>query len=297
MNISLKKILAFILCVGFASGANYYLDYSQDVSPIVSSYTASSLPDYKGKLVIDLQDNQPKFTQEQLDMDQGEIIFQELDELGRVQSVIGMISYENLPSQNEERESIGMVKPSGWQVARYDDLIEDHYLYNRCHLIAWSLSGENANEKNLITGTHALNHEGMLPYEQEILSYIRKTHKPVLYQVAPIYKGEELVCRGVEMQAYSIEDNGRSICFHVFCFNVQPGIEIDYATGESHREGVQNQREVNQMYVVNIRTKKFHDPSCENAKTISKENRKEIVSTKSLLDQEGYEGAGCCINQ
>ena len=133
------------------------------------------------------------------------------------------------------RGPIGMVKPSGWHTIRYDGLIEGNYLYHRCHLIAYQLAGENANEKNLITGTRDLNLEGMLPFENAIADYVKKTGHHVLYRVTPDFHGTELVARGVRLEAYSVEDNGSGICFHVYLYNVHPGIEINYATGNSSR--------------------------------------------------------------
>ena len=141
-----------------------------------------------------------------------------------------------MPKEGEERGDIGSVKNlSGWVQKRYDNLIKDKYLYNRCHLIGWQLSAENANKQNLITGTRYLNTEGMLPFENEVAGYINTNVKNhVLYRVTPIYKDENLLASGVEMEAWSVEDNGKGVCFNVYCYNVQPGIAIDYATGESN---------------------------------------------------------------
>ena len=134
----------------------------------------------------------------------------------------------------EKRGSIGMIRPSGWQTARYDDLISTKYLYNRCHLIAYSLAGENANERNLITGTRYMN-ENMIPYENEVAAYVRETEGHVLYRVTPVFEGKNLLASGVEIEAMSVEDRGRSVAFHVFLYNAQPGVGIDYATGENWR--------------------------------------------------------------
>ena len=132
----------------------------------------------------------------------------------------------------EKRGSISKVKPSGWQISKYD-FVDGKYLYNRCHLIGYQLTAENANEKNLITGTRYLNVDGMLPFENLVADYVKETDNHVLYRVTPAFVGSELVARGVEMEAYSVEDEGRGVCFHVYCYNVQPGVEIDYATGEN----------------------------------------------------------------
>ena len=132
-----------------------------------------------------------------------------------------------------EREAIGMIKPSGWQTIKYPDVISDLYLYNRCHLIAYALTGQNANEQNLITGTRYMNISGMLPFENLVIDYLEETNNHVLYRVTPFFKGNELIARGVEMEALSVEDGGEGLCFHVFVYNYQPGIEIDYMTGDS----------------------------------------------------------------
>ena len=154
--------------------------------------------------------------------------------MGRCGACEASVGLDLLPE--DDRESIGMVKPSGWHTVRYDDLISDKYLYNRCHLIAFCLSSLNAEERNLVTGTRYMNVTGMLPFETETVRYVEKTGNHVFYRVTPIFEGEDLVCRGVRMEAYSIEDSGERISFDVFCYNNQPGIVIDYATGESWRE-------------------------------------------------------------
>ena len=139
-----------------------------------------------------------------------------------------------MPAENEKRGAISSVKPTGWQTAKYPGVVEGNYLYNRCHLIGYQLAGENANEKNLITGTRYMNVEGMLPFENKVDEYIDKNPKNhVLYRVTPIFKNQNLVANGVQIEAYSVEDNGSGVCFNIYVYNVQPGIEIDYATGNS----------------------------------------------------------------
>ena len=158
--------------------------------------------------------------------------YSDLDSLGRCGTAYSNICEERMPT--EKRGSIGMIKPSGWHTVRYDDLITTKYLYNRCHLIAFQLAGENANEKNLITGTRHMNEE-MIPYENQVADYVRETGNHVLYRVMPLFEGENLLATGVEMEALSVEDDGEGVSFHIFIYNVQPGVEIDYATGESKR--------------------------------------------------------------
>ncbi len=175
-------------------------------------------------------DNIPTFDTSSFDSYEVEV-YEDLDALGRAVYTYAIVSTDTMPT--EERESIGMIRPSGWHTVRYDDLIEDKYLYNRCHLIAYALTGQNANEKNLITGTRYLNIEGMLPWEIKVIEYIENTGNHVAYQVIPVFEGDNLVASGVNMQAYSIEDGGKGLCFNVYCYNIQPGITIDYATGDS----------------------------------------------------------------
>lgn len=192
-----------------------------------------SIPDYSGKDTIELNGNVPNFTEYDLENIEGEL-FSPLDRLGRCGTAIALLDRSMMSA--EERGNIGMIRPSGWHTVRYDDLIEDKYLYNRCHLIAYAMTGQNSNELNLITGTRYLNTSGMLPFEIQVLQYLDGTDNHVLYRVTPFFKGNELVARGVEMEAWSVEDHGKGVCFHVFVYNQQPGVVIDYSTGDSHAE-------------------------------------------------------------
>lgn len=179
--------------------------------------------------------NDPGFSEKQLQNARKSYKkFSDLDSLGRCGTAEASVGRDLLPT--EKRQSIGMIRPTGWHTVRYDNLIEDRYLYNRCHLIAFCLCGENANEKNLITGTRYMNVEGMLPFETKVLDYVRDTGNHVLYQVAPDFKGDNLLASGVRMKAESVEDNGKGIKFNVYVNNVQPGILIDYKTGDSKAE-------------------------------------------------------------
>jgi len=195
--------------------------------------TDFQIPEYTGQPYIEINGNRPYF--ENLDKNKKAFEkYSELDNLGRCGVAYANLGTELMPK--EERGSIGQIKPAGWHTVKYPDLIEGMYLYNRCHLIAWCLAGENANEKNLITGTRYMNIKAMLPLEEKIAGYIDKTGNHVLYRVTPIYEGKNLLASGVVIEAYSVEDRGKGICFCVYCFNVQPGIIIDYATGESWTE-------------------------------------------------------------
>ena len=197
--------------------------------------TMDSLPAYEGEPYVILWGNEPSFTEEERTSSQAYEVYEPLDLLGRCSMTEACIGPELMPT--EEREGIGMVKPSGWHTVRYDDLIDGNYLYNRCHLIGYQLTGENANEANLITGTRYLNVEGMLPFENLVADYVQETGNHVLYRVTPDFRGVELVARGVQMEAWSVEDNGEGVRFHVYCYNVQPGVEIRYLDGESWRIG------------------------------------------------------------
>ena len=209
-------------------------DETQDVITFSAHGGAAQtirIPTYRGEASVALNDNRPDFDEADLTTEAFED-YSDLDDLGRCGGAYANICKGLMPT--EKRGSIGMIRPTGWQTARYDDLITTKYLYNRCHLIAYSLAGENANERNLITGTRYMN-ENMIPYENEVADYVRETDGHVLYRVTPVFEGENLLASGVEIEAMSVEDRGKSVAFHVFLYNVQPGIEIDYATGQNQR--------------------------------------------------------------
>lgn len=189
---------------------------------------------YAGQPYTVIKDNVPDFTEEEKSCTDTFEYYGELDALGRCTVTFVNVCPQTQPA--EKRGTIGQVRPSGWHTVKYNDLIDGNYLYNRCHLIGYQLTGENANVSNLITGTRYLNVEGMLPFEDMVDDYVDQTKNHVLYRVTPIFKGDDLVARGVRMEAWSVEDAGTGICFDVFCYNVQPGIVIDYATGDSQRE-------------------------------------------------------------
>ena len=226
-------IVAIIIVLGIAA-----LRAVRTVKPSVlgsSSQSAAdfSIPQYSGSVCVEINDNIPFFEESEVTTAAFEE-YSPLDRLGRCGPATACLCRETMPT--EERGPIDMIRPSGWHTVRYDDLIEDKYLYNRCHLIAYSLSGENDNERNLITGTRYMNIEGMLPFEIETFNYILDTGNHVLYRVTPCFRENDLVAAGVLMEAYSVEDNGWGLSFNVFVFNIQPGIVIDYETGNSRRE-------------------------------------------------------------
>lgn len=252
------------------------------------------IPVYTGEPYVVLNENVPLFSEKEKEGAAYEY-YSELDDLGRCGYVQAKIGIELMPT--EERGPIGMVKPSGWHLVKYDH-IEDNYLYNRCHLIGYQLTGENANEKNLITGTRYLNIEGMLPFENLVADYIQNTGNHVIYRVTPIFKEENLLADGVQMEAVSIEDDGAGICFNVFVYNVQPGVEIDYATGENRlteplRE-FPNEEKEELSYVLNTNTGKFHYETCDSVNDMKEKNKEMFYGSRDEIIGMGYEPCGRC---
>ena len=230
-SVVVSLILAIIVLVmAYQEDAKNHEITSSNTSEI--SFHLEDVPEFSDKPYVVLNENIPNFAENDLTLEPFEK-YSELDELGRCGVAFANVCKEIMP--NEPRGEIGSVKPSGWHTVRYDDLVEGKYLYNRCHLIGYQLAGENANEKNLITGTRYLNVKGMLPFENQVNDYVEETNHHVLYRVKPIFEGENLVASGVEMEAYSVEDKGEGVCFHVYVYNCQPDIQIDYTTGESRR--------------------------------------------------------------
>lgn len=247
---------------------------------------------YTGEAYYTINDNIPQF--DSYTYSESFETYGELDSLGRCTTCFANIGPDLMPT--EERGAIGSVKPTGWQTTKYD-CVDGKYLYNRCHLIGYQLTAENANEKNLITGTRYMNVEGMLPFENEVAEYIRKTENHVLYRVTPDFKGDELVARGVQIEAYSIEDKGKGVCFNVYCYNIQPNIEINYKNGESKyigTEATSSYTSEKQSYIVNISTKKFHKPDCTSLKNTKSKNKKSYFGYRESLISNGYSPCGQC---
>lgn len=194
----------------------------------------AEIPDFDGRDSVTLNGNRPLFTEAERSA-KPYVSFSAFDDLGRTGAGTAMLGPELLPTK--ERGPVGDFRPSGWHTVRYDDLIEDHFLYNRCHVIGYLLCGDNATPENLFTGTRYLNSSSMLEYEMKVSYYIHRTGNHVAYRVTPEYEGKNLVATGVRMEAWSIEDSGKGLCFHVFVYNIQPGIIIDYRTGDSRRAG------------------------------------------------------------
>lgn len=231
----MKKIKAILLILALTVLSAYGLlesDTGNNLDYDGAYLELEDIPEYSGETYTVINDNVPYFEEEELEQEIFES-YSPLDKYDRCGVAYAMLGEELMPT--EERESIRDVKPTGWQTSAYEDLIRDTYLYNRSHLIAFSLAGENANTSNLITGTDYMNKEGMQPFELAVLEYIRDTGNHVLYRVSPIFEDDELVARGVQMEAYSVEDSGEGICYNVYIYNVQPGVVIDYETGENWR--------------------------------------------------------------
>ena len=228
-------VLAVVLVNVLKKQARRLSQYNAQGSVSIVDDSPETISEYDGKDYIELNKGIPMFNSWDLENITGEH-YSELDDLGRCGVAYAMIDRTMMPT--EKRESIGQIRPSGWNQEKYEGIIDSEppYLYNRSHLIAYALTGQNANELNLITGTRYMNATTMLPWEEQVMRYLDYSDNHVLYRVTPYFKGNELVARGVEMEAYSVEDNGEGVCFHVFVYNVQPGIEIDYKTGESREE-------------------------------------------------------------
>ncbi len=269
--------------------------------------SALEVPPYSGNPYVTLNGGQPLFTKDEIVTSSYEF-YSPLDSYGRCGVVRACIGKDIMPT--EDRESISSVDPSGWINNKYDsDLVSGGYIYNRSHLIGFQLTGENANERNLITGTRYFNVEGMLPFENMVADYLKEEpNNHVMYRVTPIYDGNNLVARGVQMEAYSVEDEGDGICFNVYIYNVQPGIAIDYATGNNWldtenppvvtdkvTESVVTDQEGNTVtFVLNTNTKKFHKPTCSAAEDINVVNREDYAGTRDALIADGYEACGRC---
>lgn len=254
-----------------------------------------------------IHDNKPFFTKKQKKKKTAFETYSNLDSFGRCGVAFANICKEIMPT--EKRGEIGMIKPSGWHTIKYD-CISDRYLYNRCHLIGYQLAGENANPKNLITGTRYLNVTGMLPFENKIADFVKDTGYHVLYRVTPIYKGDNLVAHGVLMEGYSVEDRGKGIKFCVFCYNAQPGITIDYKDGSSrlssdtqNPDKQNNDKSSNDIttakdssgkYVLCLSTKKFHKPSCRYVSQISIKNKKTVKWKRTKIIKKGYVPCKVC---
>lgn len=300
LNILLILIVSLSVLSGCSAGENNFfndLDITAQSASDYSNYDLSNIPDYDGKAYVELNGNVPEFSKSEKTYSESFEEYGKLDSLGRCTYAVSCIGKDLMPT--EKRGSIGSVKPSGWHISKYD-FVDGKYLYNRCHLIGYQLTAENANERNLITGTRYLNVEGMLPFENDVADYIEITNNHVYYKVTPIFEGNNLVANGVQMQAYSVEDNGQGISFNVYCYNVQPGVAIDYATGDNQAvasssiTSTSSDEADKKTYIVNTKTKKFHNPDCEGVKKMSSSNKKKYKGTRDSLISNGYSPCQKC---
>lgn len=292
-----------------------------------SAFNAADVPAYFGEPYTAVNNNEPYFTSDDLTTEAFEN-YSELDTMGRCGVAYANVCLETMPT--EKRGSISEVKPTGWHSVKYDN-VDGKSLYNRCHLIGYQLTAENANQQNLITGTRYLNVDGMLPFENMVADYVKETDNHVLYRVTPIFTGDNLVADGVLMEGYSVEDEGDGICFCVYAYNVQPGITIDYATGDSwlssekgnsnsssggnsavsqsaaDKSGTQQAAVQTESvketsapvstgteYILNTNTKKFHYPSCSSVKQMKASNKKEYTGSRDDLIAQGYDPCKKC---
>lgn len=342
---SLRRILAalfaFALVAAFVPGCDgsqaseaVQSPAKQTAQQAVATHSTSptidlaDIPPYDGNPYVVINDNEPTFTQEELEY----ACFEEyaaLDDLGRCGVAFAHICKEVMPTV--PRDDISEVKPTGWHYDKYD-FIDGLNLYNRCHLIGFQLAGENANARNLITGTRYMNAEGMLPFEIEVADYVKATGNSVLFRVTPVYEGNNLVASGVQMEALSVEDDGEGVRFNVFCYNVQPGVAIDYATGDHHLDGTHRDASseiaggipdattggsnsnsasatqgnahhsesdghhdtANVTYVANTKSMKFHKPNCPSVEKIASYNRYDYSGSRDELVNAGYVPCKSC---
>ncbi len=258
---------------------------------VPSSFSITDLPEYSGEPYVVVNGNEPDFSKEDITAESFET-YSELDELGRCQTAYANIGQDLMPT--EERGSIGQVKPTGWQTVKYDS-VDGKYLYNRCHLIGYQLTAENANEKNLITGTRYMNVEGMLPFENIAADYVKETGNHVLYRVDPVFEGDDLLAKGVQMEAWSVEDEGEGVCYNVFVYNVQPGIHIDYATGASSQGSIADSAAGKEQAETEIRgnsrSKIYHCPGQAAYEEMADSKNLVIFRSEQEAQEAGYRKA------
>lgn len=301
-NCLITLLLSLLLCgCGYSENKNVTALTQSDNVIESPSIVLDSIPEYTESIYVILNDNIPEFDSDEYITDAFEY-YSDLDRLERCGVAYANICQDLMPTFFCGQ--IGSVKPSGWHTVKYNGIVDGNYLYNRCHLIGFQLAGENANEKNLITGTRYFNVEGMLPFENQVAEYVEKTGHHVLYRVTPIYDGNNLVATGVQMEAASVEDE--TIRFNVFVYNVQPGITIDYSTGESwisdsdiSGSTTNDTAETgqNEIYILNKNSKKFHLPDCEYVADIKPQNRSESTLSYDQLIEYGNEPCKRCFSE
>lgn len=305
------KILSILLCLillvsvfaGCGESVNNTLDGTTQsendtmvIQPIQNEEIKFLASEFSGEPFVAVNNNIPYFTDSEKKNTEVFEKYSELDNLGRCGVAYANVCKKLMPT--EDRESLSSVTPSGWKNKQYD-FVDGGWLYNRAHIIGFQLAGEQANKLNLITGTRYFNVDGMLTFENMVADYVKETNNHVLYRVTPIYVGNNLVAEGVLMEGWSVEDSGEGVCFNVFCYNVQPGVEINYATGDSwlnsEKMPEDNKQDIEkEKYILNTNSKKFHKEDCNNAKDISEKNKKIYSGTKDKLISDGYSPCGSC---
>ncbi len=297
----------------FNSEAKESDDGTEQTDVILQKVSINNIPKYSGNAYISINSGKPYFSESEKENKEQFEYYSSLDDLGRCGVAYANICKDVMPT--EERGTIGQIRPSGWHTVKYNGIVDGNYLYNRCHLIGYQLAGENANELNLITGTRYLNIVGMLEFENMVGAYVEETNNHVLYRVTPIFNGNDLVAQGVEIEAWSVEDEGSGICFNVFCYNVQPGIEIDYATGDSWIAGdsyveekqsesssvEESQTNLNEQelrkFILNKNTKKFHLPTCSSVDSMAEKNKEIYEGTVDEIKEKGYTPCSRCLGE
>ena len=314
-----KFLAAFTVLTALAGSAVFGAGVTSFNSDAAGSQ-AAVVADFQGNASSQVNGNIPYFTEKEL-TDRSFESYSDLDSLGRCGVAFACVGKDIMPT--EPRGKIGMIKPTGWHQNKYPGLVDSEppYLYNRCHLIGYQLTGENANEKNLVTGTRYMNVDGMLPYENQVANYVESTGNHVMYRVTPKFDGNNLLCNGVEIEAYSVEDSGQGVCFNVFCYNVQPGVDIDYTDGNNKLAGTSEvKKEENDTgskkvetnvspkenvvqesnstpassYIANMNTKKFHYPSCSSVKQMKESNKWYFDGSRDELISQGYDPCKRC---
>lgn len=313
MNFKNLKIalLSLILALTGCSNVNIDSDESNkkettEQTENVLNYDIASIPDYTetDQDIITLNENIPDFSDEEKNMTFSDIQLSELDSLGRCGVAFEVIGADILPT--EERKDIASIYPTGWHQENYDGT----YVYNRSHLLAYCLSGLNDEKRNLITGTEHMNQDVMADYEVSIRDYVRNSNNHVVYRVTPDFRNNELVARGIHIEAWSVEDAGQGICLNIYLYNTQPGVAIDYETGyTSSSDYIQSNLNKNEdieyrintdeemTFIINSGNGKFHTSDCSNANRISNGNRLELVSTVNQMIENGYDPAKCCVSK
>lgn len=325
--ISALLVSSSLLLSGFAGTGLEKKETEEDDRPVqLQKLDEIDIPDYKEgeEPYVEINNNVPFFEKKEMKLSEFQY-YDALDDLGRCSYAYIMVSPKSV-ALAVNRKSIADIEPTGWHSVKYEGVVDDGYLYNRCHLIGFALSGEDNNKLNLITGTRFLNTHGMLPYETEVSYYVKTTGNHVLYRVTPVFEGKNLVASGVLMEAYSVEDEGEGIEFCAYIYNVQPGVVIDYKTGDSHlKDGVKAAPSSSpssspavkssaaspaataaaakassakassaQTYVLNTSTRKFHKPSCSSVSDMKAKNKKVVEDTRDAIIAMGYQPCKKC---